>query len=154
MSEPTVIHPVWCDPTRCTAPAEQPTHEQYKELRGDCGEHRSALIESNGLDFVAYLIESIAPWKCTAFLRIEGKTEECRFYGSSFPADVSSPLLLLMRHQAAAEAKRWPTLVPPLVPIDPVATAPDRNRRGQHTEPTDVSQSNAREDRQDEGEGA
>lgn len=110
----TITHPMWCDRTRCTAPAERPTSEQYQERGGSFGEHRSAPIESNGLDFVASLVEQIAPWECSTFLRIEGIKEHSRFHSSSFMVDVSSPLLLLMRQQAEEEARQWPTLVPPL----------------------------------------
>lgn len=108
----TITHPTWCDRTLCTAPDVRPTPEQYQVENG--GEHRSAPIESTGQDFVTYLSQMVAPWECGPFLRIEAKTANASLGRSSFSVDVRSPLLLLMREQAAEEAKRWPTLVPPL----------------------------------------
>lgn len=102
-----VTHPLWCDRTRCTAPAEKPT--EYD--RAEVGEHRSALVEGV-LGVTAYLVQAVTPWECSAFLRVESERETLGSY--SFAVDVSSPLLLLMRQQAAEEQKRFPSLVPPL----------------------------------------
>jgi hypothetical protein len=75
-------HPSWCDPALCTADPAATTIDGYRA--GSGGEHRSAPVP---LDLrtamwfpartgTAYLRESVAPWRCSAYLRVQvGDTE-------------------------------------------------------------------------------
>jgi hypothetical protein len=105
-------HPVWCDQGRCTALAQQPA-----EYAGHQGEHRSAPVNGPGCG-IAFLTQAIAPWECSVHLRIENNEPGANsFAGSnscSFPLEVSSPLLLMMRQHIAVQKARWPSLMPAL----------------------------------------
>jgi len=86
-------HPVWCDPTRCTAhPASQA--DGYRSGVG--GEHRSAPIPLNLATAIwlpvrngtAWLSEACAPWPCAVYLRVQvGEVE------LSMSADDARPVI-------------------------------------------------------------
>ncbi len=72
---PDQQHPPWCDPSRCTVDSSTQA-DGYRSGVG--GEHRSAdltlkigagswPIPPTG---VAFLTESVAPWRCSKFIRI------------------------------------------------------------------------------------
>lgn len=106
-AEPVPItHPVWCDPTRCTAPAEQPTRETYQGER-ERGEHLSAEVE-NLWGATAYLSQAVAPWECRVHLRIEANGVPGRL---SFELGAGDPLLMLLGQQVAEQQRRWPRLM-------------------------------------------
>lgn len=72
----TEEHPMWCDPTRCTAdPASQ-----ADGFRSDLGgEHRSAPVPVRLTsavllpvrDGTAWLTSACAPWTCDTYLRVQ-----------------------------------------------------------------------------------
>lgn len=81
------IHPGWCDPTLCTAPAYQETDEEYAardraSARAHCStpvqlhEHASIMFDWRVPEALtigggwAWLTAAIAPWKCSTYLRI------------------------------------------------------------------------------------
>jgi hypothetical protein len=72
---PDQQHPAWCDPSRCTA---DPSTQAGGYRSGVGGEHRSADVPLNiGAGSwpvpptgVAFLTESVAPWRCSTFLRV------------------------------------------------------------------------------------
>ena len=83
----TQPHPVWCDPTRCTA---DPAIHANGYRSGAGGEHRSVPIPLNFTtarwlpvpDGTAWLTEACAPWPCVVYLLVQvGETE------LSMPAD-------------------------------------------------------------------
>lgn len=108
-----VTHPVWCDPTQCTAPAEQPTMEGWKGHGKERGEHRSAPV-SGSWGGLAYLTQSVAPWECSVYLKFEPNGSAEAFSRESFELEPQSPLLLMIRQHVAAQQTRYPMLVPPL----------------------------------------
>ena len=87
-------HPSWCEPALCTADPTGTSMDGYRAGAG--GQHRSAPVP---LDLrsamwppartgTAYLTESVAPWKCSVYLRIQvGDTE------LSMTVDHVSPVL-------------------------------------------------------------
>ncbi|MEV6931698.1 hypothetical protein AB0M46_45405 [Dactylosporangium sp. NPDC051485] len=91
---PDQQHPTWCDPTRCTAdPATQAAG--YQSSVG--GEHRSADLQLNlragnwpiPPHAVASLSESVAPWRCSTYLRITVD----RYTELAMPVESAAPLL-------------------------------------------------------------
>jgi len=105
-------HPPWCDPALCTADPAATTIHGYRA--GSGGQHRSAPVP---LDLrsamwppartgTAYLTESVAPWRCSAYLRIQvGDTE------LSMTVDHAGPVLdalsALVATALAAEGATW-----------------------------------------------
>lgn len=81
------VHPVWCDPTLCTAPRDQMTNDEYVELaRLRVMQHVSTPVELaahadsvfdwrvpnallGGSGYV-WLTQGFAPWKCNTILRL------------------------------------------------------------------------------------
>jgi hypothetical protein len=86
-------HPVWCDPTRCSA---DPASQAGGYRPGVGGEHRSAPIPLNlttaqwlpGPDGTAWLTEACAPWQCAVFLRVQVDNLEL-----PMSADYAAPVL-------------------------------------------------------------
>jgi hypothetical protein len=103
--KPSITHPVWCDPARCTAPTQPPG--DYDPVA--YGTHRSDLVVGNW-GGVAFLTQAAAPWETDVYLRVEHPASAV----DSFVLTPDSPLLLLLRRHAADQEARFPSLVPPL----------------------------------------
>ena len=98
-----IRHPAWCDHGRCTAnPASQA--DGYRGGQG--GEHRSTPIPLNLTGAfplpahagAAYLSESVAPWPCSTYLRIQVGDAEV-----SMPVEYAGPVLSALRMLVAAD---------------------------------------------------
>lgn len=78
------IHPVWCTPLLCTAPAYEMTTDEYKsDERNRAAEHVSQPVQlaegrfdwrvpealTKG-DVCAWLTRAVAPWQCETYLRV------------------------------------------------------------------------------------
>lgn len=103
-----ITHPVWCDPDRCTVPAQLPA----EWTAGAWGEHRSVLAAAQW-GGAAYLTQPVAPWECSVHLKVEH--DESALTGTaSFTLDLDNPLLLLIRQHAAVQQARFASPMPPV----------------------------------------
>jgi|GEM_PF-5347992 len=97
MTAPAVAHPTWCDPAWCTADPAAVTAAGYRA--GSGGQHRSAPIRLDlggavwlpAPEGTACLTESVAPWSCAPFLRVQVGAADL-----SMPADLAGPVLLAL----------------------------------------------------------
>jgi hypothetical protein len=110
---PDQQHPGWCDRSRCTA---DPSTQADGYRSGVGGEYRSADLPLNiGVGSwpvpptgVAFLTESVAPWRCSTFLRVvvDGGAE------LSMSVESAAPLLAALSKLVASaltdeEVSRW-----------------------------------------------
>jgi hypothetical protein len=106
-----VVHPSWCDPAYCTAPATYPAAAE----RGRSGEHRSAPLGEDGAVFEGdqvYLSQAASvPWKCETYLNIRTSDVLGRDRRMSISMDYTSPLMWAVLAQADDLYREYPTLM-------------------------------------------
>ena len=103
-----VVHPEWCDRSKCTAPDVRPLKLEKGER---CGEHLSERLLLPGIkDLRVFLSQSVAPWGTGTFLRMQTADGSEAWSTQIGEGGAGFQLFELMAKEVGAQAREWPTL--------------------------------------------